>query len=658
MSDIVYRRDIDGLRSLAVVPVVLNHAGLSAFPGGFVGVDIFFVISGFLITGILARELDERRFSIIGFYERRARRILPALMAMLATCMVGGWFLLLPDEFVRLAKSVVATLAFSSNIWFWYSAGNYFGDGVAFEPLLHTWSLAVEEQFYLFFPLLLWLLAFGPRRFWPTIVGLICLVSFALSVWATTAHPVTSFYLVPTRVWELGLGSLLAIGTFPHLRNAALAELTGLAGLILIVGSVALIGEDTPFPGLAALPPCLGAFALIWSGADRQTRAARFLSLAPLVWVGLISYSLYLWHWPVLVAARLWHGSLDLPNVTVAVCITLAVALAWLSWRFVEQPFRRAGSGLRMDRKAIFVVSGAAMAAATAVSAVVALAHGFPQRMSQTTLAAYETTRDRDALGKACMSLGIGAGPCVIVPPAKGLAPDVVFWGDSHAGAMLPGMERWLIKHGLTGVAFTKAACPPLPGLVRINIGEYHRCDAQNEAVLDYLAAHAPDARVILAARWAIAVEGDRSPGEAGGAAVLAPAGGSSPGIEGNAALTSASLDRLLGTLAGKGHRVTIIGGVPEMSFDVPKALARKDLLAKVPTAPSRQAVEKRNRRANAMLIGAAARHGAELRPIIPIMCDTRCHFAKDGITLYRDDDHLSIEAARSIIPRALDGLP
>ncbi|MFC3097691.1 acyltransferase family protein [Alteraurantiacibacter palmitatis] len=215
MASAAYRSDIDGLRCLAILPVVFNHAGFSAVPGGFIGVDIFFVISGFLITGILARELDENSFSIVRFYERRARRILPALFAVILACLIAGWIIMLPSEYVRLAKSAIATLLFVSNFWFWHAAGDYFGANVVFEPLLHTWSLAVEEQFYIIFPLLLWGLSRLPRRIWIAAIAIICLVSFALSVWLTSAYPTFSFYLLPSRAWELGLGALLALGLIP-----------------------------------------------------------------------------------------------------------------------------------------------------------------------------------------------------------------------------------------------------------------------------------------------------------------------------------------------------------------------------------------------------------------------------------------------------------
>ncbi|MCB5200694.1 acyltransferase, partial [Loktanella sp. TSTF-M6] len=309
-----YRRDIDGLRTLAVVPVVLGHAGLGLFAGGFVGVDVFFVISGFLITGILVRELEQGRFSLIDFYERRARRILPALFVVLAACIVVFWFLLLPQHYVVIGKAGIASLLFSSNIYFFRIDSAYFANATSMQPLLHTWSLAVEEQFYIVFPVLLWLIAAWRRTSRTLLIAGLSLASFALAVWMVPRHPVAAFYLTPTRVWELGLGALLALGAFPALRHRLLAELVAAAGLVAIAWAVFTLDKTDPFPGLNALAPCLGAVAIIWAGQSQITLTGRLLSTRGMVGIGLMSYSLYLVHWPVLVAARILtsaRGNLD-----------------------------------------------------------------------------------------------------------------------------------------------------------------------------------------------------------------------------------------------------------------------------------------------------------------------------------------------------------
>ena len=304
-----YRPDIDGLRCVAISTVVLSHAGVPWFAGGYVGVDVFFVISGYLITRILRAGLDDYPRSIATFYERRARRILPALMVAVAAVLVAGAWVLGPTPFERLAQSTIATTLFVSNLWFWNSSSDYFGADVRFEPLLHTWSLAVEEQFYIVFPLLLALMARARRRLVRPLIAGICLVSLGMAVHAlATDRPQSAFYLLQSRAWELGIGALLALSAIPVPRQRGVVEsLAVLAGAGILV-PVFFYDVATPFPGLAALPPCVGTAMLIWLGGGSESRVKAALSLSPVVFIGLISYSLYVWHWPIIVFDRILHG--------------------------------------------------------------------------------------------------------------------------------------------------------------------------------------------------------------------------------------------------------------------------------------------------------------------------------------------------------------
>jgi peptidoglycan/LPS O-acetylase OafA/YrhL len=335
-----HRADIDGLRAIAVVPVVLFHAGVSRVSGGFVGVDIFFVISGYLITSLILGEMAEGRFSLASFYERRIRRIFPALFAVLAVCVVVAALLFLPRELKSFDRSLLATTFFVSNIYF-YSGLGYFAAPPDTLPLLHTWSLAIEEQFYIVFPLLLSLvIAFG-RRVWIGLIAALFLLSLAASIWVTRLNPDAAFYLAPMRVWELMLGALLAARLLPRIGSQAVREMLALAGIALIGYAVFAFSPATPFPGSAALIPCLGAALVIYAGEDDGTTlAGKVLSLWPLAFVGLISYSLYLWHWPLLVFARYW----TIVPLTVwqsAAIVTTSFILAAFSWRYIEQPFLR-----------------------------------------------------------------------------------------------------------------------------------------------------------------------------------------------------------------------------------------------------------------------------------------------------------------------------
>lgn len=350
-----YRPEVDGLRTVAVVPVILFHAGIAGFDGGFVGVDVFFVISGFLITTILIDELERGDFSILRFYERRARRILPALFFVMALCVPVAWAWMLPEPFADFAASIVAVCFFVSNILFWRQ-DDYFAPVAEEKPLLHTWSLAVEEQYYVVFPLVLMLLWVLGRRQVGWLVGLGMLASFALMEYARLGMDLstkTIFYLTPFRAWELLAGALCAfraggVGPRPNHTLSAL-------GLALILGAVLLFDTTTPFPSIYTLIPVLGS-CLILLHATPATWAGRILATSPLVGIGLISYSAYLWHQPLLAFARV-HSLTDPAPALMLSLSALSLGLAYLTWRFVEQPFRHRGHLPLPTRKAVFTVS-------------------------------------------------------------------------------------------------------------------------------------------------------------------------------------------------------------------------------------------------------------------------------------------------------------
>jgi len=346
-----YRREIDGLRALAVVPVILFHAGFSLFSGGFVGVDVFFVISGYLITGILIGQLEQKRFSLLDFYERRARRILPALFVMMACTLPFAWAWMLPSQMDEFAGSLVSVVLFASNILFWHEQG-YFAQAAELKPLLHTWSLAVEEQYYLLFPLILaGLWRFG-RRAVIAVITLLALASLVASEWGWRYAPEANFYLAPFRAWELLAGSLCAflMQGKPQPSSHALS----LTGLLMIGYAILRFDEATPFPGINALLPVVGT-ALILVFAGPGSWGARLLGTRPLVGIGLISYSAYLWHQPLFAFARI--RSIGAPSPALMAALALAsLVLAVLSWRYVERPFRHAGAILPR-RKTVFLAS-------------------------------------------------------------------------------------------------------------------------------------------------------------------------------------------------------------------------------------------------------------------------------------------------------------
>ncbi len=643
-----YRRDIDGLRALAVVPVVLNHAGVPGFPGGFVGVDVFFVISGFLITAILAGEIQDGRFSLAGFYERRVRRILPALFAVLVACLVVGYFRLIPTHYEELGQSTLATLLFVSNIWFWVESLNYFGNTVALNPLLHTWSLSVEEQFYVVFPILLWALMRYTQRWTVVVIALLVALSFVLSWREAISDPEEAFFMTQYRVWELGLGALLAL--VPLRAPSSLAtSAVGLLGLLAIAIAIAIYGNETPFPGLAAALPCLGAVALIWAGsAARPGPASQLLSLPPVVWIGLISYSLYLWHWPVMAYTRIQQSSPELEPLTATICIAVSVVLAALSWRFIERPFRRGGR-IFTTRRRVFGSTGVAAAALFGAALVVDQSDGVEARLPDNVLAIrasdqkWETPvecRDSDFRKPDCVS---SAGPL-----------DILIWGDSHSGSIWTTVAAMAGNDGLVAATVSRPGCAPFLGVSRAMQGRARRqCSLHNHRVLKDVLEGDDIQTVVLFARWPLWAEGERPEGEAGRPFKLVDLEGEPTRVDADTQLGvfERGLERTVEALAASGREVLIVGGAPEIGWHVRHAREYAAFLNRaLPDAPTLEDVRARHGRADRIIADIAQRHGATFLPFAETICAPVCPVEADGLGLYNDDDHFNRRGAERFV--------
>jgi len=485
-----YRADIDGLRAVAIVPVLLYHAEVTGVSGGFIGVDVFFVISGFLITSLIFTEIRDDSFSILEFYARRARRILPALFVVIAATLAAGSVLLLSTDFSDLVKSALSSVLFVSNVYLWQSS-SYFASAADMKPLLHTWSLAVEEQYYIFFPALL-MLVLRRGRSAAGVLGVVLVASFGLSVWAVPRAPEAAFFLAPTRVWELLIGSLLALGVVPPLAGRAGREAVGAAGLALIAASVLAFDEQTPFPGVNALWPCLGAAMVIHA---QGSAVSRLLSARPAVFIGLVSYSLYLWHWPLIVFARYEGWFTGTPLETAAI-LAAAFGLAVASWRFIELPVRR--SRLLADRDRVLRSAGAAIAGASAALVALALVHA-PGAIGP---AGRELgrTEARAAYGEGTCFFSSGA-PLASIVPERCLTPDptrptYLLIGDSFAAHLWPGLRQAL--PGKDVLQLTFGGCPPfLVGSTREDPG----CRKVIAAVTAAVEATRFDA-ILIAANW------------------------------------------------------------------------------------------------------------------------------------------------------------
>lgn len=369
-----YRKDIDGLRAIAVLSVILFHAGVSFIGGGFVGVDVFFVISGFLITSILIQEKESGTYSLTNFYERRIRRIFPALFLIIAVTIALSWLYFLPKDMYEFAQSLIAVPFFSSNILFWKSSG-YFDTDSELKPLLHTWSLAVEEQYYILFPIFLSLTWNIKRNRMISLFIAIILMSLILSIWGSYYKPIAAFFLLPSRIWELGLGALTAFYCLkkePQVISNLYRQIGSLSGLVLIFASVLLYDANTPFPGLYALPPTIGTILVILFSTP-DTLVGKTLGAKPLVAIGLISYSAYLWHYPLFAIYR--YDSLIEPDQTILLVLSaLSLILAYFSWKFVEIPFRKKGA---ISRKNIFRLAAIASVTIITFGAIAYTKNGF-----------------------------------------------------------------------------------------------------------------------------------------------------------------------------------------------------------------------------------------------------------------------------------------
>lgn len=653
---LAYRPEIDGLRAFAVLSVCLFHAGLPWVSGGFIGVDVFFVISGYLITGIIQSNLAAGTFSIADFYARRARRILPALFVVLAACSLAGYFLMLPSELKMLGRHVAATALFVSNISFFRESG-YFDLSAELKPLLMTWSLGVEEQFYIVWPLLLWVAA---RKRWVPLhlVTGVLLLSLAGASWAVHDHLAGTFFLLPSRAWELALGAVLALRPPPAARAGNWRwELAGAVGLLAILGSALAYDENTTFPAYGALLPCLGA-ALILIVGQRARATACLLTNPPMRWVGRISYSLYLWHWPLFAFARLLLNG-ELPARVAVPLLLLALVLAHLTWLLVEQRWRHAGESVPRTLKAYGI----------GLLACVLLAAGLIG-VSKAAWRTGDEVRRIDAASKDVNSLQALCHLDDLAQPAEPAArcrqgapgrPVLFLWGDSHADAVAPGFAALAQTGRLGFTQFTKSGCPPLPGLTvndsRGNV--YESCRQFNEQALAYVLAHPEIEVVALVARWSIyaAARHGVERGKPDVALATAGEGFVAPGV----ALRhlDASLGDLLHTLRAAGKRIVLLTQPADPGFNVPQCWARRSMLGgwaesflscDLDYSPAWARIEP----ANAIVRRLAGQYpGIRLVDAASTWCSPGHCLTGDLATnriLYFDDDHLSRSAGIALL--------
>lgn len=639
-----YRSEIDGLRAVAVVPVILFHAGISSLGGGFVGVDVFFVISGFLISSIIVKEVDQNEFTYRSFYERRLRRILPALITVLIATLLGIGFVGLPEHVIQTSKGALFALFGLSNIYFWSETG-YFAPASEFNALLHTWSLGVEEQFYLLMPPALVLLARMQIRLKPAL-AIFLPVAFSAAVWTSFEMPSAAFYLLPARAWELALGTALAIGFFPKISSQAGREAVAWLGMGMIVLSVLVIDSSMPFPGYVALLPCVGTAAVIY-GASADYGIGRMLSLGPVRLVGLISYSLYLWHWPIFTTARMYFATEKLEPEVVAAAIVLTFVMSWLTWKFIETPFRNRGRFPASQLVKSLAIGSSAIAS---IAAIGWLSGGLPQRMSPEANRMLSAATDIDPMRDRCRGIHtLEQADCLF--GAKEAAPDFLIIGDSHAAAIRPALEQWAFENGRSGTLWWRHGCSFLVGAQVYPDADASECRQFKEKALAAIASDGRIKTIFIASRWEAAYSGFRP--ESGGAfrTYLVEDETTPRDRSTSKDVFKRALERSLQGASSAGAEAVLLGPVPEVGFDVPRILALGELNSGgLRSSKIRSRGGEMSRELDKVMTDAAKAQEARYVPLRQFFCRERCIIMQDAIPIYSDDDHLTSTAARKLV--------
>lgn len=628
-----YRSDIDGLRGVAIIAVLFFHAHILGFGGGYLGVDVFFVISGFLITRLIATAPS---FDLLDFYKRRARRLLPALFVVLAATTVGALVLMLPPEAESFSESVIASALFAANLFFWSETG-YFARASEELPLLHLWSLGVEEQFYLVFPLAMILLARFRQR---PLVWIIALAAASFTG-ACFADESDAFFLPHLRAWELLCGSIIALS--PPLRSGPLSrDGVSLLGFLLIVSSIIWPGERS-FSALVAAWPVAGAALVIFAATAGQTVVSRVLSSRGLVFVGLISYPLYLWHWPVMVAMRQIEQAPGVVATTAALAIS--VLLAVLTWRYIERPVR---FGDVLPSRLILPVTAVASGLAVVVGAAINLSGGWPSRWSPAAVELAVDVSDVNPERRVCSNRKASqmiAGDVCYIGADKGPVTFAVM-GDSHASSIWPAIDDAAAEAGRRGAILTRDGCRPILGVGPIKNGALRMgCSEFNEHAVRFLKDRPGIRTVFLSARWGAQATGY---GLNSGQIYYADKETETPSVEENARTFERGLARMMEALQGR--EIVFVAATPEHPFDVPSttALAAEDgdLMPVTPVAAFFE-----RQKAVFSVVESLRDRITLLKPHEVFCPHGKCLAALGRHALYSDDSHISLEGAKLLVP-------
>ena len=659
-----YRPEIDGLRAVAVVPVILFHAGLAGFSGGYVGVDVFFVISGYLITSLIISEQEiSGRFCIVNFYERRARRILPALFLVILCCIPFAWAWMPSQQIEEFHRSILFVLIFASNFFF-YSIAGYFDTAVAEKPLLHMWSLAVEEQYYLLFPIFLIVARpFGKKLLAASLIVL-ALGSLGIAQWASTHHAAFNFYLAPSRLWELLAGSLCALYLFG--RESRKNQFAAILGLALIAYSIVSIGRETPYPSIYTVIPVFGTCLLILFGS-RETYAGRLLATKPFVGIGLISYSAYLWHQPILAFARIRYG-LALPDIIYVSLGCLSFVLAFLSWKYVEKPFRNRRTMPIKPMLATLSVCGITLGA----WAFSANATNFQlTRFSAEQRKYIAPTHDYAWVAQKCLrrkTTNPELSVCDISTAKSG--PYVMIYGDSHAASLYVALQKAMGERGFRAaiILLDSPRCEYLLGTYQARSAptDGSRCE-QIASDIGSIANSYDAKALILSFRYTFRlypIPGfisslDYDNGDGGGileentnrSSVVLTKRGNSISASDKAEAVQALVRRISSAFHGE---MIVLGPIPEsgwwMDMQNEKAVLQTGAVRPdIWTSYAR--FQQRNRFILEQLPRLSRAERALYIPLEGALCDsTRCAVQVDGEPLYSNNSHLNANGANLVV--------
>ncbi|MFG1408004.1 acyltransferase family protein [Xanthobacter sp. VTT E-85239] len=677
-----YRPDIDGLRAVAVLSVVAFHAFPDWMKGGFIGVDVFFVISGFLISTIIFENIDRGTFSFSEFYARRIKRIFPALLLVLVASFVFGWFALLADEYEKLGKHIAAGAGFIPNLVSWGEAG-YFDNSYETKPLLHLWSLGIEAQFYIIWPLFLWIFWKNKINLFTTTI-IITLISFALNLISAGQNSAITFYAPQTRFWELLCGSILAwlalyrndyftecglkFDTLIYklayrepekIDGKIFSNAISLVGSLFLVYGFIRITKEFNFPGEWAAIPVLGTLLIISSGSGAWINR-NILSNKIAVWLGLISFPLYLWHWPLLSFARIMESETPSLNIRIA-AIALAVALAWLTYNFVERPMRL-GGGSRVKVAVLAIL----MSAIGAVGYTAYACDGFKFRNSVTLVqnqaADLDFKFERMMSGWICDSLTYKGSRCFYT----GVNPSVVILGDSHAARIYWGLREFYSSQGKgVGVFGGGGGCPPLLNVVsKPNSGnDTQNCLLKITQAIKKIIDTPGIEEVILTSRGPLYTE-HKVFGEIDGDRFekwILHYENEQQGMRSNSDVFFGGLESTIDTLVSAGKKVTYLRDVPELDFDIRSCLVKRPITLtskmKEPCAILISKFEARNREFKSGVDNILnSRPYVKVVDLSEALCDEKyCYGGKDGVLFYIDDNHLSRRGSEYVVRRLWD---